>query len=127
MKTRRIRPGLIVFTCLIQACIKHKTIENLMPLYEEMRALNINGDAVLFNTLISGLVLNLRISEGLHLAKEASEKKITLNFEVYQHLFSRVLREFDRRKDQLLEGKNDEKVLLFQKKNCKSISLKDTK
>lgn len=32
MKTS-LRPGLIVYTCLIQTCIKHKKTEILMELY----------------------------------------------------------------------------------------------
>lgn len=86
MKEQGVNPGQIVYTCCIQVCIKHKFIDRLMPLYEQMMIDKVEGDAVLYNTLVSGLVFNGLIREAIEITKKTFSMKITLNPDVYNNL-----------------------------------------
>lgn len=44
MKDRRIKPGLIVYTCLIQTCIKSNEIEIALQKFKDMKSDGITGD-----------------------------------------------------------------------------------
>ncbi len=83
MKLLGIKPGLIVYTCIIQACIKHKKIHLILPLYDEMKNNNVKGDTVFYNTLISGLMFNHVLWEAVKITIDSLSRKIILNIEVY--------------------------------------------
>ncbi len=54
MKRENIAPGLIVYTCLIQTCIKARQFGTAMEIFKEMKSGGIKGDDVTYNTLING-------------------------------------------------------------------------
>ena len=86
MKSNGVEPGLIVYTCLIQTCIKSKDMETSLKLYREMSKAKILGDTVFYNTLISGLIFNHMTLQSLEIVLEAFKNKIRLNPEVSQNL-----------------------------------------
>lgn len=90
MKNDGIRPGLIVYTCLIQGLIKSKRIEKVEELYNEMEANNIKGDAVFYNTLISGFMFNHKMDLACKISINALESNIRLNDEVCGNLLKNL-------------------------------------
>lgn len=56
MKHSNVKPGLIVYTCLIQSCIRASQIDTAVKLFKEMQSSGIKPDAVTFATLIKGLI-----------------------------------------------------------------------
>lgn len=90
MKEKKIEVGVIVYTCLIQACIKHKKIEKIVELYHEMTSSNIKGDSVFYNTVISGLIFNGFLKDALKILLDSLETKVFLNIEVYNNILKNV-------------------------------------
>jgi len=90
MKNDQLRPGLIVYTCLIQGCIKSKKIDKVVELFREMEAFNVRGDAVFYNTLVSGLMFNHRMDLASEITLKTLEINIRLNEEVYSNLLKNI-------------------------------------
>jgi len=51
----------------------------MLELYKEMKEMNISGDEVFYNTIISGLVFNYHISNAVDILFETLEAKMILN------------------------------------------------
>jgi pentatricopeptide repeat protein len=72
MRNEGIEPGLIVYTCLIQSCIRAKEITKAVDLFEEMRTRkSIRPDAHIFSILSNGLLHNNAPDKALDLMLEA--------------------------------------------------------
>ena len=97
MHKEDIRPGLIVYTCLIQGCIKLKYPEKILPIYKDMQANKISGDTVLFNTLISGLLFNGYLIEAIDFTLDTLDKNIFLNSDVYHNLLRNLVKLFQKK------------------------------
>lgn len=54
MKVASVKPGLIVYTCLIQTCISADRITKAEELFQQMKCERVKPDAVMFATLIKG-------------------------------------------------------------------------
>lgn len=54
MKKEGVRPGLIVYTCLIQTCIRCEQVNLAHQIYTDMKNQGIKADQVTFNTLLQG-------------------------------------------------------------------------
>jgi pentatricopeptide repeat protein len=54
MKREGVKPGLVVYTCLIQTCVRNNLCEEAEQLFREMQIGGIKPDAVTFATLIKG-------------------------------------------------------------------------
>mmetsp|Transcript_11330 Transcript_11330/g.1764 ORF Transcript_11330/g.1764 Transcript_11330/m.1764 type:complete len:84 (+) Transcript_11330:658-909(+) len=65
MKEEFVKPGIIVFTCLVQTCVKTKNMPKLVEIYEELKKAKVVGDPVFYNTLISGMMFNHYIRSAL--------------------------------------------------------------
>lgn len=48
MHKERVRPGHIVYTCLIQTCIKARQLGTALEVFDEMKSNNIKGDSVTY-------------------------------------------------------------------------------
>ena len=70
MKHSNVKPGLIVYTCLIQSCIRAFDIDTAVKLFREMQQSGIQPDAVTFATLIKGQLKANYFSEALDTAIE---------------------------------------------------------
>lgn len=68
MKILKIKPGIIVYTCLIQSCIRANDIETAEKLFREMNQHGIQPDAVTFATLIKGLLKSNQFNKALETA-----------------------------------------------------------
>ena len=56
MKKESVKPGLIVYTCLIQTCIKAKQLKTAQQIFNDMKLNSVKGDAITFSTLINGCI-----------------------------------------------------------------------
>ena len=68
MRISNVRPGLIVYTCLIQTCICLGSIEKAEELFQRMKYERVKPDAVMFATLIKGQLKEGRFNEALNTA-----------------------------------------------------------
>jgi pentatricopeptide repeat protein len=74
MKEEKVEPGLIVYTCLIQSCIRAREIPSAIKLFDEMRSRkSIMPDAHIYSILSNGLLLNSFPDKALDLMLEAIE------------------------------------------------------
>ena len=56
MKSEGIKPGLIVYTCLIQTCIRAKELAQATVLFYEMKKQGIMPDSVIYMTVINSYI-----------------------------------------------------------------------
>ena len=70
MKEEKIAPGIISLTCLLQICVKLKNIELMEQIYNEVKKRELRGDAVFYNTLVSGFVYNNNLKRGIEILLE---------------------------------------------------------
>lgn len=75
MKVANVKPGLIVYTCLIQTCIGGDRIEKAEELFRQMKGERVKPDAVMFATLIKGQLRQQRYPEALNMALKMVEEK----------------------------------------------------
>ena len=92
MKTLGHKPGLIVYTCVIQNCVKTKKIEEMLKIYEEMIDFEIKPDEVFLNIFISGLCFNNYAKLASQMLRNALDRNVTLNVEVYGNVLRSLLR-----------------------------------
>jgi len=92
MKSKGFRLGLIIYTCVIQTCVKSKKINEMLSFYEEMLDAQIKPDEVFLNIFISGLCFNNHVKLACQLLSNALEKNVRLNVEVYANVLRSLLR-----------------------------------
>jgi len=83
-------PSLILYTCVIQACIRSKKIDLIYGLYQEMKDNHVECDEVLYNTIISGFTFNNQLKLAIEILFETFEKHIKLNEEVYANVLKNL-------------------------------------
>lgn len=123
MKNANLKPGLIVYTCLIQTCVKYKKANLLIGLYNEMISYGIKGDPVFYNTLISGLVFNYYLKEACELTLFTLEKGLILNSDVYNNVLKNLCKTIERRYNNGLTKEECEMNLLKICQNMRSSNI----
>jgi pentatricopeptide repeat protein len=93
-----LRPGLVLYTCIIQACIRCKKVKKVMQLHHEMNQKGIECDEVLYNIIISGLTFNFHLREATDLLFEAFDKELTLNHDVYLNVLKNLRKKMNNKK-----------------------------
>jgi len=58
MVQNKIKPGIIVYTCLIQKCLRSKRFDQAINLFEALKHDNLQPDHVLYNTIVNGCLFN---------------------------------------------------------------------
>ena len=92
MKVKGINPGMIVYTCMIQSCLRAKKLKLTLQEYGDMVGNGIQGDRVLYNTLINGCVYNRNPNAGVQIMKDATNNGVKLADDVYNKLLEFVMR-----------------------------------
>lgn len=65
-------------------------MDTVVELYRDMENYNVKGDAVFYNTLISGLMFNHRMDLASEITLKTLESNIRLNEEVYSNLLKNL-------------------------------------
>jgi hypothetical protein len=71
--------------------MKSKKIDMMLQLYSEMLEQNVAGDAVFYNTLISGLTYNKLLKDAVKVSKDSFLRKINLNEKVLLNLLKNLV------------------------------------
>ncbi len=95
MKDWKIKPGLIVYTCLIQTCIKSNEIDIALQKFKEMNQDGIQGDSVTYATLLKGCLQFKKFKEACDLYEEAYSQRISIAPDLKNSLISQVQRSKD--------------------------------
>lgn len=82
MRKNKIQPGIIVYTCLIQTCIKSGDIHTALKKFEEMTAEGISADHVTYSTLIKGCLQFKKLTEACDLLEDSFKNQINVGSEV---------------------------------------------
>lgn len=90
-------PGLILYTCIVQACIRCKKIPKMLEYFNEMRVNRIECDEVLYNTIISGLTFNYHLKDAVDVLFETFVKRKYLNHEVYFNVLKNLYKKINAR------------------------------
>lgn len=97
MTRNNIRPGVIVYTCLIQACIRNRRANMFFTLFNEIVKNNIIGDTVFYNTLVNGLVQLNFVKEAVSILIDAYKKNVNVNTEVYEKVLKMLCLKLERK------------------------------
>ena len=68
-----------------------------MELYRDMESLSVRGDAVFYNTLISGLMFNHRMDLASEITLKTLDLNVRLNEEVYSNLLKNLCKLIEKR------------------------------
>lgn len=71
MKSLGVTPGIVVYTCVIQSCIKAQQILIALKKFDEMKKRRIQGDAVTYQTLLRGCVQFKKFEQALGVLEDA--------------------------------------------------------
>lgn len=71
MKALGVTPGIVVYTCVIQSCIKAQQILIALKKFDEMKKRRIQGDAVTYQTLLRGCMQFKKYEQALAVLEDA--------------------------------------------------------
>ena len=79
MKKEQILIGVIIYTCVIQACIRANCIEKDIQVFEALKASpNAFPDQVIYNTIINGCIFAGRLSNACTYLNESIKANVAL-------------------------------------------------
>jgi len=87
-----LRPSVLVYTSLIQACIRNRQVKRALEVFDTMNRKGERGDGVTFGTLINGCVYALHFDAAIDLIQQAANQGIKVPTEVANNLLGAVLR-----------------------------------
>ena len=90
MKLNGVLPGVIVYTCLLQACIKNKMVDKAIEIFNDMVANNVKPDKTAYNTIVNGCIFSGKLLSACNILLQAIDDNIVLHEDVYNN----VLRNF---------------------------------
>jgi pentatricopeptide repeat domain-containing protein 1 len=91
MKREGVAPGMIVYTCLLQTCIRSKQIHKALSIYEDMKIQGVRGDKVTFNTLVNGCVYAKQLDSAYAIAQDSFSLNVRLAEDVYNNLLRNLI------------------------------------
>jgi len=91
MKENKISPGLIVYTCLIQASIKSYDFVRTINLFEMMKNEGVVPDHVVYNTIINTCIYNYDWDLTYKYTVESFEKNIKLADDIYKYIITKMI------------------------------------
>lgn len=92
-----VKPGLIVYTCLITSCMYKGMIDQAVFLVEKMKNEKIKMDSVVYNTLISGCIKEKNFINGYKFCYSALEDDIKIAVPLILDLI-RILLKYNQKK-----------------------------
>lgn len=101
-------PGVILYTNIIQGCVKCKKISEMLDLVADMKRNDIQCDSILYNTIISGLAYNFHLKDAIDFLLEAFNKRILLNMDVYITVLKNIYRKMNCRYEMKSDLTQDE-------------------
>jgi len=94
MKKNNVKPGMIVFTCLIQTCIRTKNIEKAIEVFDNLRKEKLYLDHVIYASIIMGCLYNKKIEYAKNFLLESIDNNIKLPDYIYKKFFFKVLSKY---------------------------------
>ena len=102
MKKNRVIPGLIVYTCLIQTCLKCKNFSKAIHLFEELKNIKINPDHVIYSSIVNSFLYNKKFELAYQYLFESFKYNVRLPDYIYNKYFHLLLTNYNLNKDQKL-------------------------
>lgn len=91
MKDIGVKPGSVVFTCLIRQAIQTKSAWMATEIYKRLRREGVKPDKTLFNTLISGLLESDHLSDACEVTLDTFKDNTILDAEIYTNVLRKVV------------------------------------
>eukprot|EP00340_Litonotus_pictus_P000351 CAMPEP_0170528784 /NCGR_PEP_ID=MMETSP0209-20121228/14241_1 /TAXON_ID=665100 ORGANISM="Litonotus pictus, Strain P1" /NCGR_SAMPLE_ID=MMETSP0209 /ASSEMBLY_ACC=CAM_ASM_000301 /LENGTH=716 /DNA_ID=CAMNT_0010820183 /DNA_START=44 /DNA_END=2194 /DNA_ORIENTATION=+ len=89
MMSKGIKPGIIVFTCLIQTCLKNKKFQRAIDLFETMKENN-KADHVLYNTIINGCLYHQQWEHACKYTIESLDMGVKIALDLYNSVLNKI-------------------------------------
>ena len=90
MKQAGIKPGIIVYTCLIQTCIKSRDLKTAIAKFYEMKKIGINADSVTYQTILKGCMQFRKLSDACDIVDDAYKSQINIEKDLLDQLRDQV-------------------------------------
>ncbi|CEM02055.1 unnamed protein product [Vitrella brassicaformis CCMP3155] len=87
-----LRPSVLVYTSLIQACIRNRQVKRALEVFDTMNRKGERGDGFAFGTLINGCACALHFDAAIDIMQQAANQGIKVLAEVANNLLGAVLR-----------------------------------
>jgi len=82
---------MIVYTCLVQSCIKNKDINKAIQLFETMKKQKIRPDHIVYSSIINGCLFNRKFESAHKYLIESINFNIKLKGDLYDKFFALIL------------------------------------
>jgi len=94
MKKNNVKPGIIVYTCLIQIAIRTRNICKAIDLFDALKKEKIQPDHVVYASLVIGCLYNKKIECAKNFLLESIDNNIKLPNYIYNRFFFKVLSKY---------------------------------
>lgn len=91
MKDIGVKPGSVVFTCLIRQAIQTKSGWMATEIYKRLRREGVKPDRTLFNTIISGLLESDMLAEACEITLDTFKDGTILEGDIYTNVLRKVV------------------------------------
>lgn len=91
MQKLGVAPGIVVYTCVIQTCIRAKQILTAVDKYDDMKRRKVLGDSVTFSTLLKGCVQFKKHEHALRILEDALANNVYIAKDVADAVIEGVL------------------------------------
>ena len=90
MRSLGVTPGIVVYTWVIQSCIKSQQILIALKKFDEMKKHKIQGDAITFETILKGWIHFKKFEQGLGVLEVAISDGIIVQSDIIETIVERV-------------------------------------
>lgn len=93
MKDIGVKPGTVVFTCLIKQAVSTKNVKIAMDFYHRMHQDYVRGDKTTFTTLLYGLIEVDNLGDACSVLIDSLNQNVILEQERYEEVLTKVVEE----------------------------------
>jgi len=90
MLVHKIKPGIIVYTCLIQTCLRNKKFDQALNLFESLKNDNLRPDHVLYNTIVNGCLYNQKWELACKYTLESFNYNVKMAYDIYKNVLEKL-------------------------------------
>merc|ERR550537_510771 len=81
-----LKPGKVIYTCLIQACTSNRQLSRALGVFEDMWKRGIEPDGATFGALVAGCAQVSDWDKAMDLVRRAQDQKVSLTSKTYMLL-----------------------------------------